>query len=378
MKGGGKHNEEILGEFFGVVKSYNPDKGFGFIACDALKGQHGDVYLNSRNIGDFKVGQEVKFQAFLHNGRPQGRDLRDATGRVGPQSGAAPGAEEQELGVFAGKIKNFNQEKGFGFIVCDALATQGFQGDVFLHQKHKGEFKEGDYVAFMAVLRNGKWLQRPTWTILSSNRASALTSRCPLPQAEPAHRGGVEPTTCAKRGSCAISGTALLTSGLMERWLSILSLERDQLPNSVEVTWFDDARDARWLSDDESLFRTPTQDIHVICVALGGPRLFRAGLRCGTRFSTPVRGTVSEVTLSHGDTCVMEGRFQKHFVHQSVGQQVESDGSSSNEGYLYVTFRWIAKHSRNCPHEPGASEAEEPSEDDVSSASAASDDGDAE
>ena len=27
---------------------------------------------------------------------------------------------------------------------------------VFLHQKHKGEFKEGDYVAFMAVLRTGK------------------------------------------------------------------------------------------------------------------------------------------------------------------------------------------------------------------------------
>lgn len=168
-------------------------------------------------------------------------------------------------------------------------------------------------------------------------------------------------------------------SGLMERWLSILSLERDQLPNSVEVTWFDDARDARWLSDDESLFRTPTQDIHVICVALGGPRLFRAGLRCGTRFSTPVRGTVSEVTLSHGDTCAIEGRFQKHFVHQSVGRQVENDGSSSNEGYLHVTFRWIVKHSRNCPlHEHGASEAEEPSEDDVSSASAASDDGEVE
>lgn len=26
-KGGGKH-EEILGEFFGVVKSFNPDKGW--------------------------------------------------------------------------------------------------------------------------------------------------------------------------------------------------------------------------------------------------------------------------------------------------------------------------------------------------------------
>lgn len=26
-----------------------------------------------RYVGDFKVGQEVKFQAFLHNGRLQGR-----------------------------------------------------------------------------------------------------------------------------------------------------------------------------------------------------------------------------------------------------------------------------------------------------------------
>lgn len=96
---GGKPSEEGLGEFYGIIKSYNPEKGFGFIACDALKNQHeGDVYLNTRNIGDFKVGQEVKFHAFLHNGRLQGRDLQDATGRVGPQSGAAPGfADEQDL-----------------------------------------------------------------------------------------------------------------------------------------------------------------------------------------------------------------------------------------------------------------------------------------
>lgn len=157
-KGGGKANEEVLGEFYGIIKSYNPEKGFGFIACDALKQQHeGDVYLNSRHVGEFKVGQEVKFQAFLHNGRLQGRELQDATGLVGPQSGAAPGfAEEQELGVFTGRIKNFHQDKGFGFIVCEALNMQGFQGDVFLHQRHKGEFREGDFVAFMAVLRNGK------------------------------------------------------------------------------------------------------------------------------------------------------------------------------------------------------------------------------
>ncbi|CAK9091990.1 EF-hand domain-containing protein [Durusdinium trenchii] len=158
----GKHaapiNQEVLGEFYGIVKSYNPEKGFGFIVCDALKHQHdGDVYLHSRHIGDFKVGQEVKFQAYLHNGRLQGRELQDATGMVGPQTGAAPGLDtEQELGVFVGKIKNYNHEKGFGFIVCEALNLQGYQGDVFLHSKNKGTFEAGDEVAFMAVLRQGK------------------------------------------------------------------------------------------------------------------------------------------------------------------------------------------------------------------------------
>eukprot|EP00434_Breviolum_minutum_P000914 symbB.v1.2.000804.t1/scaffold44.1/size390916/17 len=161
----GKHasplNQEVLGEFYGIVKSYNPEKGFGFIVCDALKSQHdGDVYLHSRHIGDFKVGQEVKFQAYLHNGRLQGRELQDATGMVGPQTGFAPvptgSGEEQELGVFVGKIKNYNHEKGFGFIVCEALNLQGYQGDVFLHSKNKGNFEAGDEVAFMAVLRNSK------------------------------------------------------------------------------------------------------------------------------------------------------------------------------------------------------------------------------
>merc|ERR1719353_139214 len=31
---------QSLGEYYGVIKSYNPDKGFGFIACDALREEH--------------------------------------------------------------------------------------------------------------------------------------------------------------------------------------------------------------------------------------------------------------------------------------------------------------------------------------------------
>merc|ERR1740138_632187 len=53
---------QSLGEYYGVIKSYNPDKGFGFIACDALKQEHkGDVFLSAKHVGEFQVGAEVKF-----------------------------------------------------------------------------------------------------------------------------------------------------------------------------------------------------------------------------------------------------------------------------------------------------------------------------
>eukprot|EP00931_Biecheleriopsis_adriatica_P026107 TRINITY_DN1590_c0_g1_i2.p1 TRINITY_DN1590_c0_g1~~TRINITY_DN1590_c0_g1_i2.p1 ORF type:complete len:416 (+),score=97.08 TRINITY_DN1590_c0_g1_i2:169-1416(+) len=158
-------NQEVLGEFYGIVKSYNPIKGFGFIACDALKEAYsdGDVYLHNRYVGDFKVGQEVKFQAFLHHGRLQGRNLEDATGMVRPQSGVMPGVnpdEEQELGIFIGKVVNYDHNKGFGFIKCESLAMQGYQGDCFFDQREKGDFEQGDQVAFMAFLRKGKLAAR--------------------------------------------------------------------------------------------------------------------------------------------------------------------------------------------------------------------------
>eukprot|EP00931_Biecheleriopsis_adriatica_P026109 TRINITY_DN1590_c0_g2_i2.p1 TRINITY_DN1590_c0_g2~~TRINITY_DN1590_c0_g2_i2.p1 ORF type:complete len:442 (+),score=104.25 TRINITY_DN1590_c0_g2_i2:175-1326(+) len=165
-KGTGKDapNQEVLGEFYGIIKSYNPVKGFGFIACDALKeAYNGDVYLHNRYVGDYKVGQEVKFQAFLHNGRLQGRHLEDATGLVQPQSGIMPGVgqdEDQELGMFVGKIVNYDHDKGFGFIKCESLGMQGYQRDAFFDQREKGDFDRGDQVAFMAYLRKGKLAAR--------------------------------------------------------------------------------------------------------------------------------------------------------------------------------------------------------------------------
>eukprot|EP00930_Biecheleria_cincta_P053551 TRINITY_DN3910_c0_g1_i1.p1 TRINITY_DN3910_c0_g1~~TRINITY_DN3910_c0_g1_i1.p1 ORF type:complete len:445 (-),score=94.75 TRINITY_DN3910_c0_g1_i1:351-1685(-) len=182
---GGQHaNQEILGEFYGIIKSFNASKGFGFIACDTLREAHdGDVYLNSRFVGDFKVGHEVKFTAFLFNGRLQGKDLQDATGMVTPQSGVKPGVgqqpreDEQELGMFVGKVVSVDTAKGFGFIKCETLTMQGYQGDAFFHQKQEGDFVKGDDVAFMAVLRNGKLAGRdlqPASNVLGNSGGGSI------------------------------------------------------------------------------------------------------------------------------------------------------------------------------------------------------------
>merc|ERR1719159_1328191 len=86
-----KPKEELLGRFRGVIKSYSQDRGFGFVACPELsnQGMAGDVYLHHSHIGNCQVGQEVSFDVFLLNGRPQCRNLEDSTGQLPPETVAA-------------------------------------------------------------------------------------------------------------------------------------------------------------------------------------------------------------------------------------------------------------------------------------------------
>jgi len=153
-------DQQVLGEYMGVIKSYNPEKGFGFIACDTLKGEYeGDVFLSQKHVGDYQVGAEVRFTAYLFGGKLQCKDLVDATGQVGPQQGAGkPGtvAGDQDLGTFTGMIKSYNTEKGFGFIESPDLSTKGYDMDAFLHKDHIGDFQPGSIITFTAFLRDSK------------------------------------------------------------------------------------------------------------------------------------------------------------------------------------------------------------------------------
>merc|ERR1712060_324287 len=74
-------DQSILGEFVGVIKSFNPTSGFGFIACDEVKsmGYDNDVFLHHSHLGNFDVGAQVKFTCYLNSkGQPQCRDLEPA------------------------------------------------------------------------------------------------------------------------------------------------------------------------------------------------------------------------------------------------------------------------------------------------------------
>jgi len=76
---GGKPDEQMeLGQHRGVVKSFNMDNGYGFIACPELQemGFTNDVFLHQQQRGEAKVGEEVIFTVYLNSkGQPQAKDL---------------------------------------------------------------------------------------------------------------------------------------------------------------------------------------------------------------------------------------------------------------------------------------------------------------
>eukprot|EP00419_Tripos_fusus_P009332 CAMPEP_0172666852 /NCGR_PEP_ID=MMETSP1074-20121228/8065_1 /TAXON_ID=2916 /ORGANISM="Ceratium fusus, Strain PA161109" /LENGTH=291 /DNA_ID=CAMNT_0013483287 /DNA_START=21 /DNA_END=896 /DNA_ORIENTATION=+ len=63
--------------FTGVVISYKPEEGYGFIQCPELHDIFGrDVFLHRLQIGRFDVGAYVSFGIFLNkNSQPQAKEL---------------------------------------------------------------------------------------------------------------------------------------------------------------------------------------------------------------------------------------------------------------------------------------------------------------
>jgi len=68
------------------------------------------------------------------------------------------------LGEFTGQIAEYNEAKGFGFIVCEALKAQGYRKDPFLLRSQGNGCKLGDFITFTAVLTEKRQLQ--SWNLV--------------------------------------------------------------------------------------------------------------------------------------------------------------------------------------------------------------------
>merc|ERR1740121_1408460 len=66
--------------YTGMVKSYNGEKGFGFIACAETYAQFGsDVFMHKDQVQGINIGDSVKFTLRLSiKGQPQAKDLEKA------------------------------------------------------------------------------------------------------------------------------------------------------------------------------------------------------------------------------------------------------------------------------------------------------------
>jgi len=124
----------------GTVKTFNVDKGWGFI--EQANGQ--DVFVMRSNIdgGVLNVGDQVQFKVAMGQKGMQATEVK----HLGPEL----------AGTHTGTVKTFMAQKGWGFIECVATASYG---DIFLHSKDLNNqvVNTGDQVQYtIAINQNGR------------------------------------------------------------------------------------------------------------------------------------------------------------------------------------------------------------------------------
>jgi cold shock protein len=168
--GGGGMPPQVVGEGKGVVKFFNPQKGFGFIVRDD-GGEDVFVHISAveqAGLTDLADGQPLEFTLVDRGGRISATNLKiegepmEVVRSSGPREGGGGfggGPQRQLTGEKAqGTVKFFNSMKGFGFISRDDGQPDAFVHISAVERAGLPTINEGDRFEFdIEVDRRGKY-----------------------------------------------------------------------------------------------------------------------------------------------------------------------------------------------------------------------------
>ncbi|MFL6763728.1 MAG: cold-shock protein [Sphingomicrobium sp.] len=167
--GGGGMPPQVVGEGKGVVKFFNPQKGFGFIVRDD-GGEDVFVHISAveqAGLTDLADGQPLEFTLVDRGGRVSATNLRiegepmavERSGGGGSGGAGGGGPQRQLTGEKAsGTVKFFNAMKGFGFIQRDDGQPDAFVHISAVERAGIPTLNEGDRLEFeLEVDRRGKY-----------------------------------------------------------------------------------------------------------------------------------------------------------------------------------------------------------------------------
>ncbi|MEO7504073.1 MAG: cold-shock protein [Sphingomicrobium sp.] len=173
---GGGMPPQVVGEGKGIVKFFNPQKGFGFIVRDD-GGEDVFVHISAveqAGLTDLADGQPLDFTLVDRGGRVSATNLKIDGEPMEIVRTAAPAAREGGFGAGAGDrggpqrqltgekaqgtVKFFNAMKGFGFISRDDGQPDAFVHISAVERAGLPTVNEGDRFEFdIEVDRRGKY-----------------------------------------------------------------------------------------------------------------------------------------------------------------------------------------------------------------------------
>jgi CspA family cold shock protein len=160
--GAGGMPPQVVGEGKGIVKFFNPQKGFGFIVRDD-GGEDVFVHISAveqAGLTDLADGQPLEFTLVDRGGRISATNLRiEGEPMAVERSSASAGPQRQLTGEKAsGTVKFFNAMKGFGFIQRDDGQPDAFVHISAVERAGIPTLNEGDRLSFeIEVDRRGKY-----------------------------------------------------------------------------------------------------------------------------------------------------------------------------------------------------------------------------